>query len=542
MATVVEELVALFGFDVDERTLQRANRAIDRTERNMRDATQASDRLGMGIQGALVAWLGFDQALQAAQGLTRMNAQAEQHAAQLETVEGSATAAAAAYARLTEFAADTPFTLDQTVDAFIRLRNIGLDPSERALRAYGDTAASMGKSMMDMIEAVADASTGEFERLKEFGIRASSQGDQVTFTFRGVETTVRKTSAEIEQYLMNLSETSFGGAMERQMGTLNGLFSNLQDAVYQFALAVGQGGFNDGLRELTEVLIAMVRGGGDAATVIGRVLGGALNRAAAALAWFDANAALVVTFLSWMGGTAAVAGILAVASAIQSMGTTALVAQAKMLAIPAAIAAIGILAALAYDDLNAWLNGHDSLIGRLIARYPELEEKLQGLRNTMLDVREYGDSALQGFRDDLDAVISSLGRLGPALREVPLIGALLGGDVTPGSILQGINPVANTLESLGFDVASLFGGGPDPLGAAGGASARGLQVAADYARGQTSVGGGFVERAENAPVTFSVGDINFNMTQAPNESPEEFAERAGSQFMRQLRQSARLLP
>jgi len=542
VATVVEELVALFGFDVDERTLQRANRAIDRTERNMRDATQASDRLGMGIQGALVAWLGFDQALQAAQGLTRMNAQAEQHAAQLETVEGSATAAAAAYARLTEFAADTPFTLDQTVDAFIRLRNIGLDPSERALRAYGDTAASMGKSMMDMIEAVADASTGEFERLKEFGIRASSQGDQVTFTFRGVETTVRKTSAEIEQYLMNLSETSFGGAMERQMGTLNGLFSNLQDAVYQFALAVGQGGFNDGLRELTEVLIAMVRGGGDAATVIGRVLGGALNRAAAALAWFDANAALVVTFLSWMGGTAAVAGILAVASAIQSMGTTALVAQAKMLAIPAAIAAIGILAALAYDDLNAWLNGHDSLIGRLIARYPELEEKLQGLRNTMLDVREYGDSALQGFRDDLDAVISSLGRLGPALREVPLIGALLGGDVTPGSILQGINPVANTLESLGFDVASLFGGGPDPLGAAGGASARGLQVAADYARGQTSVGGGFVERAENAPVTFSVGDINFNMTQAPNESPEEFAERAGSQFMRQLRQSARLLP
>jgi hypothetical protein len=37
----------------------------------------------------------------------------------------------------------------------------------------------MGKDMMQMIEAVADASTGEFERLKEFGIKASKQGDQV---------------------------------------------------------------------------------------------------------------------------------------------------------------------------------------------------------------------------------------------------------------------------------------------------------------------------------------------------------------------------
>ena len=42
----------------------------------------------------------------------------------------------------------------------------------------------------DMVEAVADATTGEFERLKEFGIRASSQGDKVALTFRGVTTTV----------------------------------------------------------------------------------------------------------------------------------------------------------------------------------------------------------------------------------------------------------------------------------------------------------------------------------------------------------------
>ena len=48
--------------------------------------------------------------------------------------------------------------------------------------AYGDTASAMGKSLDDMVEAVADAATGEFERLKEFGIRASKNGDRVSFT------------------------------------------------------------------------------------------------------------------------------------------------------------------------------------------------------------------------------------------------------------------------------------------------------------------------------------------------------------------------
>ena len=50
-------------------------------------------------------------------------------------------------------------------------------------------------------EAVADAAVGEFERLKEFGIKAKSEGDKVTFLFKGVSTTVGKNAAEIETFL-----------------------------------------------------------------------------------------------------------------------------------------------------------------------------------------------------------------------------------------------------------------------------------------------------------------------------------------------------
>ena len=144
---------------------------------------------------------------------------------------GSEKAAKAAFKTITEFAAKTPFQVEQVADAFIKLKNLGLDPSERALTAYGNTASSMGKSLNQMIEAVADASTGEFERLKEFGIRASKQGDKVSFTFKGVTKTVAMESAAIEGYLMNIGETDFAGGMEAQSKTFLGRLSTLKDSV-----------------------------------------------------------------------------------------------------------------------------------------------------------------------------------------------------------------------------------------------------------------------------------------------------------------------
>ena len=120
------------------------------------------------------------------------------------TATGSAEGASRAFGAIQNFAATTPFDLEQATTAFTKLVNLGLDPSEAALRSFGNTASAKGKDLNQLIEAVADASVGEFERLKEFGIKARSEGENVSFTFQGVTTTVRKESAAIEGYLRRL--------------------------------------------------------------------------------------------------------------------------------------------------------------------------------------------------------------------------------------------------------------------------------------------------------------------------------------------------
>jgi Tape measure protein len=144
---------------------------------------------------------------------------------------GSQEATDAALKTIVDFAAKTPYALGEVQGAFVKLKNMGLDPSTEALTAYGDTASAMGKSLNDMVEAVADAATGEFERLKEFGIRSQSEGDRVKFTFKGVTKEVGKNSEEIQTYLKDLGKTNFGGGMEAQSKTLTGVFSTFSDTL-----------------------------------------------------------------------------------------------------------------------------------------------------------------------------------------------------------------------------------------------------------------------------------------------------------------------
>lgn len=160
----------------------------------------------------------------------------------MTTLEGSQAAAAVQMRVLRDLAAETPFSVGQMVEAYAALKARGLDPSREALIAYGNVASGTGRTIQQFIEAVGDAATGEFERLKEFGIIAKSAGDQVQFTFQGVTTSVGKNAEEIEAYLQKIGNVNFAGAMSNEMDTINGAISNLIDNVQALFIAMGDSG------------------------------------------------------------------------------------------------------------------------------------------------------------------------------------------------------------------------------------------------------------------------------------------------------------
>jgi hypothetical protein len=163
--------------------------------------------------------------------------------ASLRAVGGSAVLARAEMDMLTKFAAHTAGVgIDKATEGFIKLKALGLDPSTDALRSYASTSAAMGKDVMQFVEAVADAVTGENERLKEFGIKAAVAGDKVRYTFQGVTTEVENNATAIEKYLQSIGNTKFGTALEEQANTLSGAVETLSDNWTIFLANLGNSG------------------------------------------------------------------------------------------------------------------------------------------------------------------------------------------------------------------------------------------------------------------------------------------------------------
>lgn len=114
-----------------------------------------------------------------------------------ENLYGSAERAGAMMMKITDFANKTPFEFGEIADMALKLKNVAGVTDEQlipSLTNLGDIASSQGKPISQAVEAFNDAITGEFERLKEFGIVAKSNGDKVALTFRGQTIEVKKTA------------------------------------------------------------------------------------------------------------------------------------------------------------------------------------------------------------------------------------------------------------------------------------------------------------------------------------------------------------
>lgn len=193
--------------------------------------------------------------------LFRTASQFEQFQIMLENMEGSAAKAKKSFDWVKQFAQKTPYELAEVMEAFVKLKAYGLDPMNGSLKAAGDAAAGMSKPIMQAVEAIADAVTGENERLKEFGIVAKDQGDKVAFTYRKAGKEITKTArkgAEVEKVLTGIFSDRFGGMMDRQSKTMAGMISNLKDQWSNFLMMVADAGIFDLVKSKVAALLEKV--------------------------------------------------------------------------------------------------------------------------------------------------------------------------------------------------------------------------------------------------------------------------------------------
>lgn len=234
------------------RELKKFNSELNKTSSNASDAgskmSGAFKQAGGGIDGllknlgpvgpAIAGAFSIQAVIGFAQSVFKVTAEFEKLSAVLKNTLGSGAAANIALDNIKEFAKQTPFSVQQITDTFIKLANRGIKPTNAQLTNLGDLASVLGKDMNTVVEAVLDVTNTE--RWNELGIKVKTNGDKISGTFKGVTVEVDRT----EQGALKMIET-FGqlegvsGSMAAVSETLGGKVNNLGDAWDGFLNQIG---------------------------------------------------------------------------------------------------------------------------------------------------------------------------------------------------------------------------------------------------------------------------------------------------------------
>ncbi len=220
----------------------------DASKRTISGISGGFSRLGSAVTrlGHRLRWLaaaGFAAATGAAYGLARgiigATTEAETLRAQMQTLFGAQWRQNWDWA--VKFAATTPFQLPEIIEAMSRLQAYDINPIE-TMQTIGDYSAAMGRNIIDLVEAVADAVMGEWERMKEFGIKRDML--EAWMAARGMGNAFNRMGQIVNAPLMRqglfaMMAERGGGGMARMMDTIAGKWSNLKDAAWRFFVEIG---------------------------------------------------------------------------------------------------------------------------------------------------------------------------------------------------------------------------------------------------------------------------------------------------------------
>lgn len=212
--------------------------------------TGALGKIGLAAQGIKSIF----GALKGVSAPIKLAADLEQTQVSFEVLTGSAKTAATVLGEIQEFAASTPFQFPQLAEASKKLIAFGFGAGEVVpeLRKIGELSAGLGIPIGELAEIYGKARvqgrlfgedvnqlTGRgipiiAEFAKQFGVSNSQVKKLVTegkIGFPQLQKAITDMTGE---------QGKFGGLMQRQSGTLNGLWSTLKDNVTQALTKVGQ--------------------------------------------------------------------------------------------------------------------------------------------------------------------------------------------------------------------------------------------------------------------------------------------------------------
>lgn len=413
---------------------------------SLQKAEQGSMLLAGGLiaAGAATAGLGV-VALKAAGNY-------EQQRVAFETMLGSADRARKMMSDIAEFAKSTPFELPQVVQASKQLLAFGFEQEQiiPTMRRLGDIAAGVGVPVGQLayvfgqVRVAGKLMGGDLMQFTNAGVPMIEQLAKVLNVSQGeVKKLVEQGKVgfpEVEKAIMSLTDegSRFGGMMDKQSKTLDGVISNIKD------------GFGQALRSMVGITAAgdIIEGG----------LFDKIKTGAEKLMPIIQNIPQILSdgFQKLQPFIPAIAGaiMIALVPAFLAWGVAAWAAITPLLPFLAIGAAIGVLIKFLVDKMGGWSAAWEKLqavVGPVLSALGQVAGFVGGVLKTAINglvvawnflwpsIKSVGEvfmnNLLPALRQIWDAVTRLWNALNPALMDALKIIGIVVGVVVVGAIL-----------------------------------------------------------------------------------------------------------
>ncbi len=262
--------------------------AVDRTKAVFKGVGKSVKGLSSAVFSLKGALIGLGGAV-VIRSIARTNAQFEDLRSGLASVFGSVEEGNKRFREISDFATRTQFSVEDLTKAFITLKGAGIEPTEKLLTTFTDTSASAvdGLGVFEALTRVIARSVGgglgleELNQIFDRGIPVFTILNEQLGITRLEVSELGKTAEGSERLVSALItglDQRFGGATQKRLSNLNVAFSNFGIALRNFQDIIGESGFGQSLKNVTNTLTDAVSDSDGLAKAIGRVLGNVFNK------------------------------------------------------------------------------------------------------------------------------------------------------------------------------------------------------------------------------------------------------------------------
>ena len=236
--------------------LQLKDKNFSRNLKKIADETKAqTDRLKNSFMSVSTAIKG----MVAAAGVGKLFSdiassmkQAERSVGSLRAITSSADEAKKKFQELNDLSRTLPQSFDEITAAALALGKNGLSTSAKNIEALAKISRGTNTSLESLAQALSNASMGQLKGLRQIGIIAKQEGDEISLTYQGTTEKIKANTKDLQAYIERLANTKFADTLKPEMEGITGAAKGLGDAWGDFTRELGESGIGDIIKDVMQ--------------------------------------------------------------------------------------------------------------------------------------------------------------------------------------------------------------------------------------------------------------------------------------------------